>query len=871
MIGLAREAGADAPPLRFGRFELRPRERRLMIDGVPALIGPRAYDMLLALVERRGRLVSKDELFDAVWPGLVVEENNLQKQVSALRKVLGADVIVTIPGRGYQFVAGPDPGAVADDAARKAPPPAVKLRTNLPPVLTALIGRDDDLAALGALIERHRLVSIVGAGGIGKTRVAQALLAQRPDRYEHGVCFVELAPIGRGEGVAAAIGAALGVNIGGSGEAIKGLVNAVAPLSVLIALDNAEHVLSAVAATAEALLAGAARVRIAVTSQAPLKISGERIYRLGALAVPEDIPSVDEALTYGAVALFAERARAADRRFELRDANVVGVIELCQRLDGLALAIELAAARAPLLGLPKLLASLDQRLRVLAGGARTAPARQQTLRAALEWSHGLLDEPAQIVLRRLGVFAGAASLEAVQQVVADESGDGIDEWAVLDELGTLVDRSLVNVVDEVGATAAPRYRLLETPLAFAQERLRAAGEEAALRQRHTQAMRRIFQQAYGDLWEGRAGVDAWQESLRPVVNDGRAAVMWAIAEDTATALAIVAPLTRALGQNQYRECRTLWETVEPLLDGLPTQLTQSPALIAHAALECARHWTDSRPQHSLQRAKLALDHFRRAGDLAGCYRALARIANRPPLGDPAEVEAALQEMERIEDPTWPPIVLSWGATARYRACLNRGDVDAARHFLRRQIDLERAAGLANSVVLNNLADAALAAGSVDEAVASGRALLELFAGSRHQRSLAYARLNLTAALLVQDRPAEARAVALDGWPNAPGFDQQVGWADHLAFLAACEGRSVAALRLVGYADAVYAARNKLREVNERRAVERAEQLARAALAASHDAPACDRFKAEGAGLRDEDIFEVAFAGPDAGVSPSSRS
>lgn len=489
-------------PLRFGRFQVRADTRQLLVDGQPAEIGARAFDLLLVLARRRERIVPKHELLDRVWPSVVVEENNIAAQISALRKVLGGGVIATIPGRGYRFTArvddsGPDDAASAPTSPTPPLPTssAAALRTNLPRELMPLLGRAAELAALAALIEAHRLVSIVGAGGIGKTLLAQHLLAQRAARYRHGVCWVELATVGDADALPAAIAAALGVQLG-SGEPLPRLCRALASLELLLALDNAEQVVEGVARVCEALRHAAPALHVVVTTQAPLKLAAERVFRIGALAVPQGPLPAAPALAFGAVALFVERAQAVESRFVLSDDSAPAVIELCRQLDGLPLAIELAAARAPMLGVQRLAQSMSDRLQVLTRSAnRLAPARQQTLRAALEWSHGLLDERERRVFRRLAVFAGSASLALIQQVVADAPDEGgLDEWAVLDALALLVERSLVAALIDDEETE-PRYRLLESPRLFAQEQLREAGEHDALRQRHARAVARFFDTA----------------------------------------------------------------------------------------------------------------------------------------------------------------------------------------------------------------------------------------------------------------------------------------------------------------------------------------------------------------------------------------
>ena len=448
---------------RFGGFELQPDRRRLLADGRPQTLGQRAFDVLQVLIERRERIVGKNELLDVVWPGLVVEENNLQVQISALRKLLGPQAIATIPGRGYRFTVALDDATAGGDVG---PQPAEALTpalgrgpaTNLPKELPPLYGREADLAALRALVDRHKLVTVVGAGGIGKSRLAQAAAHAAIGRWPDGAWMVELAGLSEPSLVPGAIARALGVTVASGDEAAArgALVAALAARTLLLVVDNCEHLQDAVSAAVEAILRDAPGVAVLATSQEPLRLPDEHQFRLAPLAVPADATAA-AAREAGAVALFEARVRAVDPRFALTDENLALAIDVCRRLDGLPLAVELAAARVGTLGLRPVRDKLDARFKLLTGGARATLRRHQTLRAALEWSHNLLEADERAVFRRLGAFAGGFTMETAQAVAADGA---IDEWAVLDHLSALVEKSLV-VMDPGDP---PRYRMLESAL-----------------------------------------------------------------------------------------------------------------------------------------------------------------------------------------------------------------------------------------------------------------------------------------------------------------------------------------------------------------------------------------------------------------------
>jgi predicted ATPase/DNA-binding winged helix-turn-helix (wHTH) protein len=526
----------------FGRFQVLPHRRELLADGQPLKLGGRAYDVLMTLIEARGAVVSKDALMARVWPDRIVEENALQVQMSALRAALGPDreLVRTVSGRGYQFtgelrrlVADKVERAVVAEAAAEPRPPHPP--TNLPELVSELIGRDDELRDVVSLASSHRLVTLTGPGGIGKTRLALAVARELLPEFADGVWLAELAPLSDPSLVPATVAAAVGMEPGTSAAGPEHVARVLSGKPLLLVLDNCEHVVDAAAAMAEAVLRAGSVARIIATSREPLRVEGERVYPVPPLTVPaEDLQDGVDFLRYGAARLFLDRVRAAEPRFAL-DRRVEAVIaSICRQLDGIPLAIELAAARAAALGIEGLAARLNDRFRVLTGGRRTAMPRHRTLRATLDWSFDLLPESERVVLRRLSIFAGLFSLESASAVVA---GAGLTPSDVIEGVANLVAKSLVAAnAEESGA----RYSLLDTTRAYALEKLRESGEREALARRHAEYFRDLFERAEAE-WE-RQPTPEWLAGYRLRIDNLRAALDWAFAPggDTSVGVALAA-------------------------------------------------------------------------------------------------------------------------------------------------------------------------------------------------------------------------------------------------------------------------------------------------------------------------------------------
>jgi predicted ATPase/DNA-binding winged helix-turn-helix (wHTH) protein len=601
-----------APAITFGPFRLLPRQWRLLSGDQPVPIGGRPLQILISLVEHAGELVTKQQLMKSVWAGLTVSDANLAVNIQTLRRVLGdgregARYIVNIPGRGYVFVA---PIRHEEDPAT-GPSPDLH---NLPTRLTPLLGREATVRWLKDALEAERLVTIVGAGGIGKTAVALEVARQLVASYADGVWLVKLATVGEAPLVIAAVASALRLTIR-SDDPVASLTAALRGKRLLLVLDNCEHLIAPAAMLAFDLLTNAPGAKILATSREPLGVAGEQLCWLPPLDSPP--PSADlnaaEALAFPAVQLFMNRAGAVLGGGELVDEDAPYVAEICRRLDGIALAIEFAAARTITFGVRGLAAHLDEQWRYLANQERGAPPRHRTLVATLDWSHELLSFGERTVFRRLAIFSGSFTLAGAQAVVGDWDPVTVD---ITNDVLELVAKSLLSVDFR---SEPPRYRLLETTRAYALDRLLASGEATVAAHRHAE---RCLYLLSSRPRPSQARED-WIAERAAAAGNIQAALTWAFSEDGETELAIALTLAAVplwLRSNDLSSCQLRTAQAIERLDALGkgTALEMNLRLSFATAVEITDGPTDEVCKAFSDATRLARD----LGDHDSLVRAL---------------------------------------------------------------------------------------------------------------------------------------------------------------------------------------------------------------------------------------------------------
>ena len=487
--------------IRFENFELNVFERSLKKAGEAVPLGGRAFDLLLALIERSGETVGKNELMAQVWPDVTVEEGSLRVYMSAVRKALGdgqigPKYIANVQGRGYRFIA-PVIRQAEENETRKT----FARRSNLPAGLGRMIGRDEEVLEIQSLLRTERLITIVGPGGIGKTTVALAVGHAAFADLSEAVYFVDLSTVRDREQLFGAVASALGL----AEQHAKpedpryedALHDVLGRRKGLIILDSCEHVIDETSALADCLLRRCPEIGILATSRQTLQIIGERVFRLPPLACPPEQPMLTAAqlLSYPAVQLFMERASARGTDFGLSYDDASAITEICRKLDGVPLAIELAATRAAIFGLKDTAARLGSRLDLLKFGRRTASPRHRTLRATLDWGHDLLSELERLVLRRVAIFIGSFTLDTAVAIV-EERGMGQND--VAEAIENLVDKSIIEAGVDTHETS---YRLLDTTRIYALEKLLHRGEHDAIATRHASFLSKLLEENSVDLFE----------------------------------------------------------------------------------------------------------------------------------------------------------------------------------------------------------------------------------------------------------------------------------------------------------------------------------------------------------------------------------
>jgi predicted ATPase/class 3 adenylate cyclase len=709
----------------------------------------------------------------------------------------------------------------AQDLDREFPP----LRSlavhpnNLPLEMTSFIGRTGDIAQIVHLYEQHRVVTIAGAGGIGKTRTALHVAGQLLDGYDDGAWLVDLAPLTEGALIPSAIAQTLELKIT-NGNSASALAAELRNMRVLIVLDNCEHVIEAAAQVASILVHQCPNVRVLATSRQPLGIAGEATYALPSLPLPNaaHVPELSAlaAASYGAVELFVARATSVNARFALSDSDAPTVAEICLLLDGIPLAIELAAARTKMLGPAKLRELLGERFRVLSGGSRDALPRHQTMRATIDWSHGLLDDAERTLLRRLGIFAGGWTLDAVQAVCADEPLRNAD---VFDLQFSLTEKSLVSPDIGSGET---RYRLLESTRAYALEKLEEAGEKARLAQKHAEWVADFAERAYERTWT--TALARWTPAVEAEFDNVRAALSWAFGPGGDPVLG--GAIAGALVTFWYRrpmaglEGRRWIDTALAAIDEasherIVARLYFTQALIAEGEL-------------SIDRARRALALYERLGDrfhIAFTYRQLA--VSLLQAGRAAEaleaVDLAIETFDRSGTTSFWPYATAKGVRGQALTALGR--IEEARAMFADSISRFEANGDEQRAAFHRLNFARLEFGAGDYRLAlkALRDGLEVIHDTPYFGHEASARAIAAACHLMLDELDEAAgeaSAALVIGRRANSSRVIAVCIQHIATVVAERGDAAFAARLCGYADEWYRSANVVRERTEAAPYER---------------------------------------------------
>jgi predicted ATPase/DNA-binding winged helix-turn-helix (wHTH) protein/tetratricopeptide (TPR) repeat protein len=833
----------------LGPFHLDPEAGVLSRAGVPMALGARAVAVLITLVKRPNEFVQKRAIIDAAWPGVVVEESNLAVQIFSIRRALahtpgGEHWIETLPRRGYRFV-----GPLAARGNSPLVARAMSTNSNLPEPRTSFVGRERELVEIKRLLPKKRLLTLVGMGGIGKTRLALQAAAEVMAAYRDGIWLVELGSISDVSLVLTTVAQVLGVRERTGKQLMATLCTHLKTRQLLLILDNCEHLLDACATLVDAVLRGAPDVTIIATSRESLHVEGEQTYPLQPLSLPE--PTAGE---YGierseAVQPFVERAQRQLPDFELTAVRVAAVAELCIHLDGIPLALEFAATRVRSLSVEQINARIGDRFRLLTSGSHATQPRQHTLRATLDWSYDLLADDERTVLRRVSIFPGSFTLEAASSVASD---DAIDEFAVTDLVSQLVDRSLV-VADT--SSGGARYRLLETTRAYALEKLTDPVESRAVRRRHAVYLRDLFD---GGVEGSRGSSDSrWRDLYFPERDNVRAALDWAFGDEGDPELAVtLTGATRGIwtGLSLQSEGRARIESA------IAAMTTDTPASEqARLWLSLAVVWGTAEPARAAEASERAIALYRQLGDTVSVGHSLQWLARMRVFMGKFDQAAPLfvDALALLENGGTPKSIGDCLEGDGFRKMLT-GDLAGARNNFERALAQFRAAGATSAIlgVLVNLGDLSWALGDLDAALAQCHEGIRLMRSAPHfaKDMLGICLTNLSGVLAERGELAEALAAAREGLPLRRATGHAWLPMDHFALRVGLAGRIEHAARIAGYADAIYAAKQSLRHLNEARARTRLMVLLRERLGDDELA----RLMTAGAALDEDEVCRLAL-------------
>jgi predicted ATPase/DNA-binding winged helix-turn-helix (wHTH) protein len=843
----------------FGRYRLIPDRRALFADGHEVSMGGRAFDLLLALVERRERTVLKNELIELVWPGRVVEEGNLTVHIADLRKLLGKGIIATLPGRGYRFVApveesvstenaqlGTKQDSTAPMSLKDAPSVASDTAFLLPTVLhplTKLVGRAGDVDRVEALLGSSRLITIVGAGGIGKTRLALAIAGRVRRCFPDGTWLADLGPVEDPGLVPTAIASALGIEIRDA-AVLRGITLFLSARRGLLIVDGCEHLLPAVAGAAEAILRSCPNVAIVATSREPLRAEGESLHRLKPLRMAPAATEItaEQLDEYPASELFVERARAVLEDFVPTDAEAREVIEICRRLDGIPLAIELAVPILQALPLAELRKQLNSRFELLTAGRRTALPRQQTLKATIDWSLDLLDAGELDLLLRLSVFSGGWTAEAATSV----GGQPHEEDETFRLIAALVDKSLVHADL---AQSHPRYRMLDVTRYYAVERL-STHELIQARRSLVGWLSKIYARAEVD-WPFMADED-WFQLYAPELENLRAGLAWAFGLNGDEVLGV--ELT-SYTEHVWGELSLATE-LRHWFDLAITRISETTPTNVAGRLWLGRcGWPALGDAQALAASQHAVALLRVGDNQLDLGRALWRHAfQHIASGNVDTAEPFLQEAgEVLRSVRESKALVSW-LRAQALARSRQKQLDAACESIEEALSVARRLRSRRDIALTlgDIAEIHFAAGRINEAIETAQEALASLGPARDRSAwVQHIAGGLASYMLIKGDVAHARPIVAERLRLARimGLRHEVvANLERLALIAAIEGDLTVPGRILGYSEYYHLESRTQRSFSSMAVHDRLQSELRERIPSSE----LEQLIAEGAGLSDEE-------------------